>query len=69
MPKGLGMSFYYEDKMFEDCGFRDDFEADRWRGICPTCGDSISQRKCHCNCNEPEEQPLDQTEFNPDIPF
>jgi len=57
---------------WEDCGPRDDREADRIRGICPDCGDARTGSRCHCQAPEPEPPPPTPAQlayFEPEVPF
>lgn len=41
---------------YDDCGFRDQRDADRHYGRCPDCGDVRSPR-CHCDVADVEPPP------------
>lgn len=57
----------------EDCGYRDQREADIARGCCPDCGDFKYGGRCHCTVPEVPEQPydpsIDPSLTDPTIPF
>ena len=54
---------------WEDCGYKDDRQADIARGRCPDCGDvKGAMGKCHCN-TEPPEPSVSDAPVDHDIPF